>query len=169
MSPTTQAPTWDQVTQLPALVEAKVEPEFIDFNGHMNIRHYLDAGAQSADRLCHAVGIDQAYRLDRRMTLFTAEHHLRYLSELQTGDAFSGHTRVLDLSDKVVHLMSFLVDQSRERLACTVEIVLVHVGLEERRPRPFPANVSAGWDRLLSESRALRWTAPVCGSMGVRR
>ncbi|CUU56526.1 acyl-CoA thioester hydrolase [Parafrankia irregularis] len=168
-SPTTHALSWELVRQVPSLVEAKVEPEFIDFNGHMNVRYYLDKGAEGADQLCRAVGIDEAYRRDRRMGVFTAEHHLRYLSELQAGDAFSVHARVLDCSDKVTHLMAFLVDQARERLSCTVEIVLVHVGLDDRRPRPFPEDVAAGWDRLVHESRALPWDAPVCGSMGVRR
>lgn len=155
--------------QVPSLVEARVEPEFIDFNGHMNIRHYLDHCAGSAELLCRAVGIDETYRRDRRMGVFTAEHHLRYLSELQAGDSFSVHTRVLDRSDKVGHLMAFLVDRSRRRLSFTAEMVIVHVGMDDRRPRPFPDDVAAGWDQLIRESRALRWEAPVCGAMGVRR
>jgi acyl-CoA thioester hydrolase len=167
--PATRMPTCEQVTLLPALVEAAVEPGLIDANGHMNIRYYLDNCAASADVLCRAVGIDDAYRRDRRMGVFTAEHHLRYLSELRAGDRFSVHTRVLDRSDKVLHLMAFLVDRSRERLSCTVEIVLVHVGMDSRRPLPFPGDVAAGWDQLVKESRALTWDAPVCGAMGVRR
>ncbi|THJ64834.1 thioesterase family protein [Candidatus Frankia alpina] len=168
-SPTAQSPTWEQVRQVPATVEAKVEPEFIDFNGHMNIRYYLDSCAQSAEFLCRTVGIDETYRRDRRMGVFTAEHHLRYLSELQEGDSYSVHARVLDRSDKVVHLMAFLVDQSHERLSYTAEIVIVHVGMDDRRPRPFPADVAAGWERPISESNALGWGVPVSGTMGVRR
>ena len=42
-------PTYDDVLTLPALMEGSVTSDFIDVNGHMNIRHYLDYGATSAD------------------------------------------------------------------------------------------------------------------------
>jgi len=162
-------PTLDQILAMPALVEGTITPDFIDANGHMNIRYYLDAGAESADRLCRRVGIDDAYRGERRMGVFTVEHHLRYLAEMREGGEFSVHTRALERSDKAAHLLAFIVDRTGGRLACTMEIVLVHVGMDTRRPTPFPADVAAGWDELTFESDGVDWPAPVCGAMGVRR
>lgn len=169
ITPAAPLPSYDMIQDLPRLLEATVTPDFIDANGHMNIRHYLDHGAESADLLCREVGIDDDYRAQQRMGVFTAEHHLRYFAELHEGEKFSVHTRVLDRSDKVGHLIAFLLDRSNERLAGTVEIVLVHVGMDTRRPIPFPSYVAAGWDRLIAESSELAWRAPTCGAMGVRR
>jgi acyl-CoA thioester hydrolase len=162
-------PTVDQVLAMPALVDRKVAADFIDANTHMNIRHYLDAGADSAEELCQRVGINDAYRAERRMGVFTVEHHLRYLAEMREGDVFSVHTRVLERSDKVGHLLAFIVDRTGGRLACTMEIVLVHVGMDTRRPTPFPDDVATAWDALIAESDSVGWPAPVCGAMGVRR
>lgn len=164
-----QLPSYDQVLDLPALLEGAVAPDFIDVNGHMNIRHYLDYGAHSADVICRDVGIDDDYRAHRRMGVFTAEHHIRYLGEMHEGEKFSVHTRALDRSTKVVHLLAHILDRTHEVLSCTVEIVLVHVGMDTRRPVGFPDDVAVGLDRWVEESRRLTWAAPFSGTMGIRR
>lgn len=164
-----QLPSYQQVLDLPVLMEGSVAPEFIDVNGHMNIRHYLDYCAHSADVICRRVGIDDAYRSDRRMGVFTAEHHIRYFSEMHEGEKFSVHTRVLDRSTKAAHMLAHLLDRTHERLSCTVEIALVHVGMDSRRPEPFPDDIATALDAWIGESRAADWPAPSCGAMGIRR
>lgn len=95
----------------------------------MNIRHYLELDAEGTEVICEDVGVDDAYRARRRMGVFTAEHHLRYFSELQEGETVSVHARVLERSDKAAHLMAFLLDRTHGRLANTLELVLV-LGIE---------------------------------------
>lgn len=162
-------PSYDDIAALPALVEATVEPAFIDVNGHMNIRHYLDCGATSADLLIRRVGIDDEYRSQRRLGVFTAEHHLRYATEMHEGDAFSGHTVVVDRSARAAHLLSVVLDRSHGVVSCTVEIVLVHVDMDIRRPARFPDDVAAGLDRHVAATQQLAWPLPLSGAMGIRR
>jgi len=165
---TNRPPSYDQVLDLPALLEATVDPDFIDLNGHMNVRHYLDAGAHGADRLIRDAGIDDAYRAERRLGVFTAEHHIRYFSEMHEGDKFTVHTVLLDRSARAAHLLAFVVDRVDEVVACTVEIMLVHVGLDSRRPEPFPADVAARLDEWIDRSQ-VSWPLPVSGAIGIRR
>jgi acyl-CoA thioester hydrolase len=165
----TALPTFDQVLALPTLLEGQVTPDFIDANGHMNIRHYLDAGALGADVICRHIGIDDAYRAGRRLGVFTAEHHIRYFSEMHEGDKYSVHTAFVERSSKAGHLLSFILDREAERLACTVDIILVGVGMDTRRPADFPGDVAAGFDTLIAEARALSWPLPLSGAMGIRR
>jgi acyl-CoA thioester hydrolase len=160
-------PTYDQVLEIPSALHACVSPDFIDINGHMNIRHYLEYGAISADALCREVGIDDEYRNARRMGVFTAEHHLRYFSEMRERERFSVHPVVLARSDRAVHLVSCLLDRSNERVANTLEIVAVHVDMDTRRATPFPADIATGWDHLIDRSTDLGWQAALCGAMGV--
>ncbi|MET0698863.1 MAG: hypothetical protein ABWY93_04285 [Mycobacterium sp.] len=44
----------------------------------MNVLHYLDFGSSGADALIRQVGLDDAYGVQGRLGVFTAEHHLRY-------------------------------------------------------------------------------------------
>jgi acyl-CoA thioester hydrolase len=163
-------PTADQVRQLPALLKATVEPEWIDVNGHMNVRHYLELCATGTSILCYdQIGIDDAYRAERRMGVFTAEHHLSYFSELHLGESLSVHVRVLERSEKVVHMLGLLVDDTHDRLANTLEVTLVHVDMDARTAVPIPEDIAVGFDREIAVSRALGWEAPVCGAMGVGR
>ena len=163
-------PTAAQVRELPALLKATVDPRWIDANGHMNIRHYLELNAEGTTILCDDhLGINDAYRAERRMGVFTAEHHLMYFSELHLGEQLSVHVLVLDRSDKAIHMMGLLVDDTHERLANTLELTLVHVNMDTRSATPMPEEVAAGFDRFIAEGKALDWAAPVCGAMGVRR
>ena len=162
-------PSYDDVLALPAVLEGKVEPAFIDVNGHMNIRHYLDYGATSADAIIRRIGIDDSYRAERRLGVFTAEHHIRYFTEMHEGDTFSVHTLFLDRSARAGHLLAFILDRTDEVLSCTVEIVLVHVDMDTRRSVPFPDDISAGMDKWIDAARLVSWPAPVSGAMGARR
>lgn len=164
-----ELPSFEQVLEVPALLEGTVAPEFIDVNGHMNIRHYLDYGATSADVLIRRVGLDDAYRAERRMGVFTAEHHIRYFTEMHEGDKFSVHPLLLDRSTKAGHLLAFILDRADEVLSCTVEIVLVHVGMDTRRPMEFPDDIAAGLDEWIDASRQISWSIPLSGAMGIRR
>lgn len=161
-------PSYQQVLELEPLLSEEVSPDFIDVNGHMNIRHYLDFGALSADVICRQVGIDDDYRADRRMGVFTAEHHIRYFSEMHEGGKFSVHTLFVGRSAKAGHLLAFLLDRDREVLACTVEIVLVHVGMDSRRPVEFPDDVAAAIDAWVAQAADVTWPVPLSGAMGLR-
>jgi acyl-CoA thioester hydrolase len=166
---TAAIPSFDQVMELPVLVETTVTPDFIDANGHMDIRHYLELDAHGTTVVCEDIGIDDSYRAERRMGVFTAEHHLRYFSEMHEGEKISVHARVLARSGKAVHMTAFLLDRTHGRLANTLELVLVHVDMDTRRATPLPDDIAAGFDRYIAQDAEVSWAAPVCGVMGVRR
>lgn len=163
-----RVPAYAEVVRLPVVGEGAVAPQHIDANGHMNVRHYLDFDVLATFALVEQVGVDDEYRARRRMGLFTAEHHLRYHAELQEGDRLTVHARVLERSEKALHLMVFLLDRERDLLANTLEVVAVHVDLDTRRATAMPPDIAAGFDQLVEQSQALAWVAPVCGAMGLR-
>lgn len=163
-------PTAAQVRQLPAVVTATVDDAWIDGNGHMNVVHYLAMNEAGTTALCEdLVGIDDTYRTRRGMGIFVAEHHLKYFSELRAGERLSVHVRVLERSERTVHMMGLLVDDTHDRLSNTLELTAVHVDLASRTAVPMPADIASAFDRFIAESNALDWQAPACGGIGVRR
>lgn len=164
----TAIPSTAQVRELPAAIEQQVPAAFLDENKHMNIQHYLILGSQAIFEHFAAAGMDRSYIADRGLTTFTAEQHLRYYAELRLGQDLSTHVRLLERSDRVLHVMAFLLNTSADVLACTLEVTLVHVGMESRRATAIPADVTERLDKTLADHAALSWPAPVCGAMGLR-
>ena len=162
-------PSYDQIAQLPSGEEHAVTPDLIDLNGHMNIRHYFDAASLDLWRICIAADTEWSTFEERGLSLFTVEQHLRYVSELRTGDTFVVHGRLLERSDRVVHAMSFVVTPEAQKLACTFEASYVHVDTSTRRSVPIPDDLAARFDAQIAASEALGWAAPVSGAMGIRR
>lgn len=161
-------PTVEQVSEIPTTTELSVPEEFLDENLHMNITHYLTLGARGIGARCDGMGLGQPYIDERRLTIFTAEHHIRYLAELRLGEELSVHVRMLERSAKALHAMAFLINRSAGALACTLEVALVHVGMDTRRPTEFPEDIAARIDEAI-KADDYAWPAPVCGVMGIRR
>lgn len=163
-----ELPTYDQVSELPLAHEGHVEESFIDENGHMNIGDYFHLTSSSLWRETRSFGVADDYISARGMSLFTVEQHIRYLGEMRLGDRLSVHNRFIARSGKVVHAMSFLLDQEKDRLACTMEISWVHVDMTSRRSVDLPEDIAAGFDAAIARAADLDWPAPVTGVMGVR-
>lgn len=161
-------PHVQEIRQLPSAWDDTVQEDWIDENGHMNIRYYIDLGGHSTDKICRDVGINDSYRGQRRMGVFTAEQHVRYFKEMHLGTNITTHVRVVGLSDKTVHMTSLIVNADTDTLACIYETLLVHVNMDTRSTQPFPEDVAAGFKYLLDEHQQLTWDAPISDSLGVR-
>jgi acyl-CoA thioester hydrolase len=161
-------PTARQVRALPAVLSGKVLDEHIDINRHMNIQHYVALAASGLVARFRRLGFSEDYVARTGQSLFVAEHHIRYLSELTLGTPYSVHARVLDRSRRSMHTTAFLLDDRTDRLSATVETVVLHVGMESRSAEPFSPDIAAAIDAAIDADRC-DWPAPLSGSMGIRR
>ena len=161
-------PELSDITRSTAATRLVVPPEFIDVNGHMNVQHYLHVGTLGTGTLVAAVGIDDAYRRDRGRSVFTRRHVVDYVSELILGDQVSIHSFVIDRSTTAMHLMSYVLDLGRSRVAATVEILLVHVDLASRRPVPIEPVVAAALDEERLSASATGIVHPLSGAITLR-
>jgi acyl-CoA thioester hydrolase len=161
-------PTADQVEELSAQIRAKVPEEYLDRNGHMSTVRYVDLAGQAMGVLWTAVGMGWTDNLRHGRGIFMLDLHMRYLAELRRGEEYSTHVRLLDRSDKVLHSVVFMLDQSSRRVACTAEMVAICMDLERRETSRFPVHVGAALDADLSRHAALGWVVPAGGQLGVR-
>ncbi len=109
----------------------KVNPEWIDYNGHMQDAFYGLVFSYAVDALQDEVGFDQEYRSRTGCTIYLVEDHRFYLEELYSGDQLHVETHVLDVDEKRFHL--YLAMQRRGELVAVCEFIELHVC---KNPKP---------------------------------
>lgn len=121
----------------------KVLPEWIDYNGHMNLAYYTVLFDQATDLLFDEFGLGLDYRQSRKLGTFVAETHNLYERELLVGAEVRVATYLLGFDDKRLHVghEMFALDGGH-RTACQ-ELMFLHVDLVARRVCPFPPDLAA--------------------------
>ena len=73
----------------------KVEPAWIDYNGHLNMAYYNVLFDRAVDEVFELLGCGADY-VSKGFSTFTAEVHVRYLRELKEGDPVRVTFQLLD-------------------------------------------------------------------------
>ena len=63
-----------------------VRPEWIDYNGHLNMAYYSVLFDTSVDEIYKEIGFGPDYAKNDCHTTYTAEFHISYIRELHEGD-----------------------------------------------------------------------------------
>ena len=158
----------DQLASLPVVYRAVIPSAYEDRNRHMNMRWYLALFDEAGDAMYPMLGLTADYFSASGMGGFDLEHHLWYPAEVRIGDTVVIRVRILARSSKLMHYLMFMENETRGVLSSTFECVHAHADLNARRTAPFPAQVAARIDAFIAVHRALAWTAPVSGAMGVQ-
>ena len=66
-----------------SLYQGTVLPEWIDYNGHMNVAYYVLAFDHATDELFDYIGMDESYRAEQNCSMFTLELHVNYLAGIE--------------------------------------------------------------------------------------
>ena len=161
-------PTYDQLVDLPSFAAQSVPTAFEDINGHLNIRHYVGIASEGLDESLLDVGIPQNWPTVAGQGVFTAEHHMTYLSELRTGDRISVRVRVVGRSARAVHVVVYLLDDTHQKLSYVMEEIFLHIDMESRLTADWPEDVAAAIDRRVAADADLAWQPTLSGSMSLR-
>ncbi len=81
----------------------RVEPGWIDYNGHLNMAYYNVLFDRAVDEVYELLGCGGAYVERTRNSCFTAEVHVRYLRELYAGNPVRVTFQLLDFDAKRLH------------------------------------------------------------------
>jgi acyl-CoA thioester hydrolase len=121
-----------------ARYEGEVVPEWIDYNGHMNLAYYTVLFDYATDLLFDELGLGVDYRRATRMGTFVAETHNLYERELLVGARVRIATQILGCDDKRLHLGHEMFALAGGHRTATQELMFLHVDLEARRVVAFP-------------------------------
>ena len=117
---------------------ARVLPEWIDWNGHMNVGFYVVAFDKATDTLCHQLGVSWDYTREKIGMTFVLEAHVTYDREVTEGDPLRITTQILDHDAKRLHYIHMMYHESEGFLAATNELMLMNIDYETRRAAPWP-------------------------------
>ena len=87
----------------------QVEPQWIDYNGHLNMAYYNVLLDRCVDEVFELLGCGLAYVKERRQSWYTAEVHLRYLRELHANDPVKVTFQLLEYDAKRMHYFEHLL------------------------------------------------------------
>jgi acyl-CoA thioester hydrolase len=121
----------------------QIEPQWIDYNGHLNMAYYNVMFDRAIDELWLKLGIGPAYRQERNGSTFTAECHVRYLREVHLGDPVQVSILLVAADDKRLHTFEELRHATEGWLSATSENMSIHVDMAKRRTAPFPPDIQA--------------------------
>jgi acyl-CoA thioester hydrolase len=126
----------------PSAYRCDIDPQWIDYNGHLRDAYYTLVFSQAIDALMDEAGLDSAYRTATGCTLFTLELHVHYLNEVKSTDAISVSARALGVASKRLHLGLALNTARHAEPVALEECMLLHV---QQGPAPrgsaFPPEI----------------------------
>jgi acyl-CoA thioester hydrolase len=154
---------FEKITALPAVYRLIIPADYLDENGHMNMRWYLHIYDDAGYPLVASSGLTPEYQQAHGTGGFDLEHHIHYLKEVHAGDTVMVYARLLARTAKRIHYMLFMVNETRGTLASIFECVNSFADLSVRHTAPYPEEIVAKIDAILAQHQALDWAAPVCG------
>ena len=128
----------------------RVEPEWIDYNGHLNMAYYNVLFDRAVDEAYELMGCGIAYLKDTRHSTFTAEAHIRYLRELHAGAPVRVTLQLIDFDAKLMHYFEELFHAEEGWLSATSENLVLHVDITAKKVVPFPDFIAARLAKMKS-------------------
>lgn len=149
-------------------LDLSVRPDWIDFNGHMNIAYYVAAFDLATDNLFRVVTPD-IWEGDTFVGGFYAvEMHLNYERELYEGEPLRITSQILGVDDKRLHFFHRMYHRTEGHLAATNELLFLCIDRESRRAAPMAPHHFRAWNDLWRDHLALGMPAQVGRVMKVK-
>ncbi|MGF1553202.1 MAG: thioesterase family protein [Paracoccaceae bacterium] len=146
-----------------------VLPDWIDYNGHMNVAYYLLAFDRALDEIYDLWGNGPALVESHNMGPMALQSQLHYLRELLEGERFHCEVVLLDCDHKRVHVFVTMISERSGEAAATYESLSMNVDLGQRRSTPFPDDLHARLDACRRAQADLPRPPQVGARIGIRR
>ena len=118
-----------------------VEPQWIDYNGHLNMAYYNVLFDRAVDEVYELLGVGPSYLARSGCTTMTAEIHVRYLREVHINAPVRVRFQLLDFDEKRMHYFEELVHAEEGWLSANTENMTLHVNMAAKKVAPWPAEV----------------------------
>ncbi|MEO1746559.1 MAG: thioesterase family protein, partial [Pseudomonadota bacterium] len=119
-----------------------IEPDWIDYNGHLNMAFYMVLFDTASDQAFAHLGLGPDYAKSRHHTTYTAEAHIRYIQEVHESDPMVCTLQLIAHDEKRMHTWQELRHAEENWLAATNEMITLHVDMSGPRVAAMPDDIS---------------------------
>lgn len=146
-----------------------VAPEWIDYNGHMNVAYYVVLFDRCIDELFDLLDIGPEYVKRENSSTFTMEGHITYQRELPVDAPVKMTLRIVDYDQKCLHLYLEMFHAQEGFLSATWEQMTLHVDLKAKRASVFPDEVLEKIDQMYQAHNSLPPSSHIGRIIGIRK
>jgi acyl-CoA thioester hydrolase len=156
---------FDDISQLPANYSTSITDEYLDEYGHMNVKWYAELWGRGAGGFMTSLGMNfrEAVQYDRGY--WVLRQVIDYNAEVFFGDTISIHGRMVEYSDKCMHNMYWMLNETQKKVASTSEVLVGHADLAARRLTSFPQDQKDLFDTKIAEWDSLGWLSEISGAI----
>lgn len=148
----------------------KVQPDWIDYNGHMNVAYYTMALDTAMDALLEDhLGIGESFVKVAGLGPYVLQLNAHYLAEMHKGETFHCKFQLLDHDSKRIHVCQRIIADNDGREAAFFEALVMNVDLTARRSAPYPDQVRARLQKMQESHDALPRPERIGATIGIRR
>jgi acyl-CoA thioester hydrolase len=149
---------------------AEVKPEWIDYNGHMNMGYYLVAFDHVAtDMFYDSMNIGVAHKRALGKTTFTLGANIDFIREVMAGDRLRFTSQLADYDHKRLHYIHCMYHDDQGYLAATNECLAMYIDLATRRSASFSDAQMARFQRELERGQQFPLPQEFGRKLGIRR
>ena len=137
--------------ELPTPMEStgtRVQPQWIDHNGHMNVAYYLLAFDESVGEMFDYFGLTAAHKAANNCATFVGDFHIQYVRELLEGDPIRITHQVVGCDPKRIHFCQQMFHGTDGYLAARSEVISLHIDMHTRRVAPMDPTIYARVEAL---------------------
>ena len=142
----------------------RIEPQWIDYNGHLNVAYYNVLFDRAVDEVYDLIGLGPSYLERTKHSTMVVEAHVRYLRELKLEDPVHVTIQLLDFDAKRIYLFEELRHATENWVSAASENMTLSVDMTTKKVAPFHDSVL----RLLARMKAAHAVLSVPDGAGRR-
>jgi acyl-CoA thioester hydrolase len=147
----------------------RVEPEWIDYNGHMNVAYYVVLFDRCVDEFFSLLDIGPDYVERENSSSFTVEGHITYQRELALDAPVKVNLQIVDFDEKRIHLYLEMYHSDEDFLSATWEQLTLHVDMAAKCASVFPTDVLEKIDKMYQAHQTLPLSPNIGRIIGIRK
>lgn len=148
----------------------EVRPEWIDYNGHMNVGFYGVAFDMALEKLMvDHLGLGEVQVKALGQGPYILQSHLHFVQEVKDGSSFYFRFRMLDADSKRGHYFAQMLLAENDEICATQEALFMNVSHSTGRSAPYPDWAAARLAQMVEDHKSLEPASQIGQPIGIRR